>query len=385
MLYIVGVIIAFFLAFILLSKKDKTPADKVLLAWLIVIGCHIGMYYCYLVSLEVAYPFLIGLAIPIPLMHGPFLFLYTIALTNPGYFSNFKWLWHFIPATGLYLYLIPFFMLPDTAKLEIARSDGSDYEVFEWVRIVIFIISGFGYTIWASVLLRQHKRNIVEQFSNTERISLQWLQYLIYGLGITWILVSWGNDEWIFGAATLFVLFIGYFGIKQVGIFTNFNNLYTPDYTANFDTKNTLSEVPLDVKPVLEEDMTKKKYQKSGLSMEQAEKLQHELAVLMQTEKLYKNPELTLADLALPLAVHPNYLSQMLNEKEGLSFYDYINKLRIEEFKRQIALPENRHYTLLTVAYDCGFNSKSSFNRYFRKVMEVSPSEYVQGLNLPVR
>jgi AraC-like DNA-binding protein len=79
------------------------------------------------------------------------------------------------------------------------------------------------------------------------------------------------------------------------------------------------------------------------------------------------------------LNTQPNYLSQILNELEGKNFYDYINTLRTEEFKRLIAIPDNRKYTLLALAQQCGFNSKSSFNRYFRKVTGQSPSEFMMA------
>ncbi len=97
----------------------------------------------------------------------------------------------------------------------------------------------------------------------------------------------------------------------------------------------------------------------------------------MQSERLYLEPELTLAQLATHLAIHPNYLSQAINEREGVSFYDYINGLRVEEFKERAIFPENQKYTLLAVAFDCGFNSKSAFNRCFKKATGLSPTEYV--------
>jgi AraC-like DNA-binding protein len=78
------------------------------------------------------------------------------------------------------------------------------------------------------------------------------------------------------------------------------------------------------------------------------------------------------------LNTQPNYLSQVINEKEGKIFYDYINTIRIEEFKRLAVLPESRKYTLLALAEQCGFNSKSSFNRYFKKVTGQSPSEFMK-------
>ena len=97
----------------------------------------------------------------------------------------------------------------------------------------------------------------------------------------------------------------------------------------------------------------------------------------MDTEKLYKESDLTLTQLAKQLNTHPNYLSQIINEKEEKNFFDYINTLRTKEFIELIAKSDNQKFTLLGLAYDCGFNSKSSFNKYFRKITGKSPSEYL--------
>ncbi len=83
--------------------------------------------------------------------------------------------------------------------------------------------------------------------------------------------------------------------------------------------------------------------------------------------------------MALELGTHPNYLSQIINEKEGKSFYDFVNSFRVEEFKRLVKDSKNKQFTLLALAYDCGFNSKSSFNRYFKKNTGKTPSEFVKS------
>ena len=97
----------------------------------------------------------------------------------------------------------------------------------------------------------------------------------------------------------------------------------------------------------------------------------------MTNHKLFTESELTLAALAKTLDVHPNHLSQVINSYERKNFYDYINFQRVEEFKRLAPQPDNKNYTLLSMAYECGFNSKTSFNRNFRKVTGISPSEYL--------
>jgi YesN/AraC family two-component response regulator len=102
----------------------------------------------------------------------------------------------------------------------------------------------------------------------------------------------------------------------------------------------------------------------------------------MQSQKLYKNAELTLDDLANSLKVLPNHLSQVINSTENKNFYDYINNLRINEFIELIALLENQKFTLLSLAFECGFNSKTSFNRNFKKATGLTPSEYIKQENI---
>jgi AraC-like DNA-binding protein len=380
MFLVVGISIALFLSFILLSKRGKTIADKILAVWLIVSATHLGFYYYHISAWMLAIPQLIGWAIPIALLHGPFLFVYTQALTQPAAFKHKRWLIHFLPALLLYLYISPFLFSPAGERLAAFKSVLPSDVYFKYFHPIVLIGSGFLYSLWAAWLLRRHKRGIAHRFSNIERINLDWLSYLIYSLAGLWILVAYGNDDLIFSAAVLYILFIGYFGIKQVGIFTEKKEHTFPEYAVQPETgKAIFSKQEESIEIDEDEIIEKKKYQKSGLSEEQAAQTRDELSELMATEKLYKNSELTLADLAARLDIHPNYLSQVINDKEGVNFYEYINALRVEEFKRLTALPENRQFTLLSLAYDCGFNSKSSFNRAFKKVTDHSPSEYLKA------
>jgi AraC-like DNA-binding protein len=371
MFFVIGMGIALFLAFILWTKREKSIADHVLAALLLVSAVHLGLFYHHTTDLMQAFPHLLGLAVPIPLVYGPLLYLYTRALTQPNNFGKSHWWLHFLPAALLYVYMVPIFLVSAEEKCAIAVQGLPQDFYFIYLHTALFIISGFAYVLWAAWLLKAHKRRISHMFSNTEQINLDWLRYLIYSLGGIWVLVAWGNDTLIFTGAVLFILFIGYFGIKQVGIFTNRPMDFVP-------MPNGTGALPIDA--VENDSIEKKKYQKSGLTEEQAAAVQANLAHLMATEKLYKNSELALTDLAARLDIHPNYLSQVINEKEGVSFYDYVNALRVDEFKRLAALPESQQYTILALAYECGFNSKSSFNRYFKKATDLSPSEYMKTL-----
>lgn len=220
MIYIIGISIAFLLSLLLLSKKRKTQADRILVIWLLLIGVHLLLFYLSFSKMSYKYPFLLGLHIPLPLIHGPFLFLYTSSLTNQLTINKKELLLHFIPAVISWFYLTSFFyFLPAARKIYIYQKDGAGFETFLLTNLSAIVISGITYIIWSIILLRRYSISIPDYFSYTEKINLKWLQYLVYGLSGIWILIFFG-DEYLFIGVVLFVLFIGYFGIKQVGIFT---------------------------------------------------------------------------------------------------------------------------------------------------------------------
>jgi AraC-like DNA-binding protein len=99
---------------------------------------------------------------------------------------------------------------------------------------------------------------------------------------------------------------------------------------------------------------------------------------LMQNEKMFLNPELSLADLAKRLKTNVSVLSAAINQGFGKNFNDFVNEHRVLEFKQQAGLPENKHFTLLALAFECGFNSKATFNRAVKKATGLSPKELME-------
>jgi hypothetical protein len=219
MLFIFGISIAFFLDLVLISKKKKTLPDIILAVWLFFIGLHLLLYYLFFSGRSFELPFLLGIDRPLPLLHGPFLFLYTASLTNRKLLVKPFWLLHFIPAIACWIYLTRFYALSAAERIFIYQHEGRGYETFMLIAISTIILSGITYISWSSILLNRHRKRILNQFSYTEKINLRWLQYLLYGLAAIWVFVILGNDNFTFAASVGFVLFIGYFGIRQTGIF----------------------------------------------------------------------------------------------------------------------------------------------------------------------
>lgn len=370
MIYTIGIFVAFFLALLIFTKKGKNRADVILGVWMLVIGTHLMGYYSYASGLVYDYPQFMWLNLPYPFIHGPMLFLYAQALTNPEKSKPKTWALHFILPLFILVIHIPFIFLPQKEILEILKQGGRN--VKDWQSIlhwVLLVISGPFYVFTTHRLLSKHKKRILNQFSNQQKISLNWLRVLFYGMALMWFLIIFvGNDPLIFSAATVFTTFIGYYGINQVGIFSN----------QHYRNEQII--------PFREEiNSERKKYAKSGLNDEMAKVIHQELNQLMKTERLFTQPELSLNDLAARLDIHSNSLSQVINGIEGVNFYDYINSLRIEEFKRMASRPENQKFTLLGLAYECGFNSKSTFNRIFKKTTGMSPSEYMKSQKVKMK
>jgi len=394
MLYLVGIIITFFLAIILLSRKGKAVSDRVLAAWLCLMGFHLFLFYWQITGEIYDHPFLLAVGIPFPLLHGPFLFIYTLSVTRYSVFPKKNWL-HFIPAIIAYAILAEFFTLTPEEKINVYKNQGAGYETQTAIILIGTIISGFTYVFLSFHELRKYRLNIRKEFSNTERVNLNWLRYLVCGILVIWLIIFLGgHDALIYSAVVVYVFLLGFFGIRHTDIFTYRRVLLKEESIAilneNFDPVTIGMEEKLPTSKEFSfmhvgadyKSPEGTKYEKSGLQKEVADKIHRDLNRVMKENKVFKNEELSLSQLAQQLGIHPNNLSQVINTYENKNFYDYVNTLRVEEFKALVLSPENNNYTLLSLAFECGFNSKTSFNRNFKKITGESPSAYLKSLSV---
>ncbi|MGK0368997.1 MAG: TolB-like protein/AraC-like DNA-binding protein/Tfp pilus assembly protein PilF [Bacteroidia bacterium] len=118
------------------------------------------------------------------------------------------------------------------------------------------------------------------------------------------------------------------------------------------------------------------KYKKLLFTAQELSRNKSELIDLMDEDRLYLNPELSLRLLAQYMNLPPNHMSQLLNEGFEQNFADFINSYRLEDFKAKLGTASAHQLTLLALAYDSGFNSKTVFNTFFKKKMRVTPKAY---------
>lgn len=120
----------------------------------------------------------------------------------------------------------------------------------------------------------------------------------------------------------------------------------------------------------------KRKYKKSLFDKELLAQYQEQLESVMSDKEPYLDPGLTIRSLAEIMGIPPNHLSQLLNEGFDKNFAEYINSYRLEAFKIKAADPSQQHLTILALAFDSGFNSKTVFNTFFKKAMGITPKAY---------
>lgn len=375
-IFLLGSIQAFFLSLLILTKKKKTTGDYVLGCWMIFMGLHLLDYYSFSTRLFLKYPHLGGIGMNFPLLQGPFLFVYVLVMTNrTGRFKK-VYLLHSLPfvLTTIY-FLFDFYFLSATEKQLYYTSKLVNISTpFLKLNSVLIVFLGPVYVVLSLIKLIKHTKTINEEFSYIENINLNWLKYVVTGLGFVWLIVLLTiavrfftpsinigkTDAYIYLSFTAVVFFIGFFGFQQQNIYSDVSII----------TKNETEAI--------NEIAQKERYQKSGLNENKAKEYLNQLLQYVEKEKPYLNSKINLKDIADHLGISVNHLSQVINEQLNVSFFDFINKYRVEEFKSRLSKPESIQFTILAIAYDCGFNSKSGVNTIFKKMTGLTPSQFIK-------
>ena len=122
------------------------------------------------------------------------------------------------------------------------------------------------------------------------------------------------------------------------------------------------------------------KYKNSNLNAQLIEQYKTDLINAMETDKLFLNGKLSIQDVSNELNIPKQYISEVLNEHMNTNFQDFINEYRVEEFIKRLKNDHNNQFTLLGIATEVGFNSKSSFNAIFKKFKDVTPTQFKKNL-----
>lgn len=295
------------------------------------------------------------------------------AVTPPA-----NWRWHFVLFVLQTIAYVPLFLMDNTELIL-----GLINQTIP-VRTLFAVIGGLAVLVniayWLNIrgVINQYKKQSHSSYSYDE--NLNYLNTvitikaacLILGLATSIIFIyGWMNGVDVYSAAErcinwIWFLFsstsyvLGYFAIYKSKII----KLSTSPLSANHSQSGD--------SPVHSSD----KRNDDAMDEVVMQQFKEKLESYMERSKPYTNPQLSINDLAGKLKIQPHVLSRVINECYEKNFFYFINEYRIDEFKRKLEDPEYKKYKLLSIAYEVGFNSKSAFNRSFKKLTNYSPSEY---------
>lgn len=362
-----GIILAGVLIF---YGKGNRKANRLIGLFVLICALHFSWSLVIDTNLDYIFNQVFWLPYSYLLAIGPLLFFYTKSLTESNFQTSNKAFIHFLPVTVEAL-MQAFFIC------ESIRNNIQPYEVqgFLWFRVVEFVGTGVSILIYGKQclsLIRIHEARLVENFSNQKDITLSWLFKLIKYLRVLWIF--WLVFElsfilfWQFQMHLIPVYLLLYI---LLGVITYSN--YWIGIQALIKSEALIEKKPISLPAENANVYTR-------LNEADIKGYVEALNQLMQKEKLYLHETLSLRTLASRLQLDPNLVSYVLNNIFHKSFYDYVNEFRIEDVKSKIDDPAYTHFKIVEIAYECGFNSKATFNRVFKKLTGRSPSEYKKAL-----
>jgi AraC-like DNA-binding protein len=358
---LLGVAQALLLASVLLSvKRGNRTANRLLAALLIAIAISVGGTTLSHTQFVVLFPHLRKIQQPFYYLGAPLLFLYIRVLISRKSVLQKKDLLHFIPFGLCVLYMMPYFLQSSDAKLNlISIFNGRPWYI---VKSAVLLFQFLIYLILIVSTIVAYSRRVKNRTSPADKAILFQVRFLVMTFLALWV---FGFLHYILtirypfydNAVTALIVpvglsaivyALGYIGLRKPEAVTGPDNLPPPA----------------------------KKYEKSTLTIERGDAYLKRLLDLMEKERPYTDGDLTLQKLAKTLAISPHHLSQMINEQLNQNFFDFINLYRIEEAKRMLVDPTRKHYSILAISEEVGFNSKSAFNAAFKKHTHMTPSEF---------
>jgi AraC-like DNA-binding protein len=360
---ILGIVQGLYLGTMLLTMRGPNRrANRFLGLLLFAYSVSITHFFFLRIGAYRVFPDLVAVSFPALFLFGPLFYFYVLVLTDRTHQLNLRDILHAIPFLLMMSSVLPLHFLPAAEKLAfVARVERQEVRPIDLVLNFVQILQLACYLVAAHLVLVRYEKQIRSVRSSIEQFTLLWLRGGIFlyvaVFGVIFVLgvmqMAGYEAMPVYSVlvptfVTVIIFTLGAFGLRQPEIFV----------------------------PAFSEVEKEEKYQKSAMTPEKRTEYLDRLNHTMENGKPYRDPELTLPGLAQILAVPVHQLSQLLNETVGQSFFDYVNKARVEEAKKLLVDPAFSSYTILAIATEAGFNSKTAFNTAFKKHAGNTPSAF---------
>ncbi len=356
---------AFLLAFLLFNHpgRSNTVANRCLGFFVVTFACAMLEIFLHALGLHVQYPVAFIFLEAVRFLSAPTLYLSILYFTSTSKRFKARDLWHFAPYAFWLLFQAINVWRGNNMQFESEFVQNSLMHVIRFViplQTVVYLFLSFR-------KLRLHQRNIKKVASATEAIDLSWLRHFLLALVavvLVWFNLAFFNITELY-EYTPFLYLVGlyclaYFSLRQQEVFA-------------FATAQ-LAELDPIIGPGSSENNEKQK----RLSESMVQSLKVKLEQVMQFDKAFLENNLSLPILAHAVGISAHELSYLINEAYGENFYAFVNRHRVDEAKRLLSSTQHEQLNMLGVAYQAGFNSKTTFNTAFKKQTGQSPSAYLK-------
>lgn len=363
-----GLVQNFILAGILFSKQgDRHLANRFLSLTIVIVNIHLTYLMVIDTNLDNLFPFLLWIPYSFVAAIGPLILFYTKALTDMDFGISKINVKYFIPVLvefGLYSIMI----IQSILNNELIYNT----PLYFYVTPLLYLWAAgsiFYYLRLSLGIINNHEVWVLRNFSNLKEITLTWLRKLIIYYRLLWIV-------WVPFVAT-FLLFFRFQLLYLIVVLSLYFLMLILTYLTLWIGLEGLRRGNFVFIKYNEGQAENKNFSK--LTQREIQEHIERVTQLMTVEKIYLNENLSLREFSLYLKTDPNLISFILNNHLNSNFYDFVNSYRIDEVKNRLNDPTHRHLTLLGIALESGFNSKTTFNRVFKQVTGSTPTEFQKG------
>lgn len=374
---IIGSMQGLFLFILLIMRKENKLANKVLAVLIFSISTCLAASFLHTDNDQINDFIAFIRSDMFIFSFGPLIAYYTLFLTGlkeklkPAYFL------HLCPSIILLAILALYYSFLGDWLFIAIWDERNPTALPLWTTVHSFaLLHLLSYVIYGIAAVNKYKRHLSGYFSHTGKIYLSWLKMLLWGILIIcsvsilqFCLHSFKESEgilqWIISISIILLIFL-------MGYFTNVQPDILKD-VKNIKELNTISEEPVAEKLA---QNNSNKYAKNRLSESDEKAILERLLDYVSQHKPYLDSEINIRQLSEMTTIPSHQLSMLLSIYLNQNFYTFINKYRIEEAKQLLSAPDSKDKTILAVAFDSGFNSKSTFNTVFKKFEGITPSEF---------
>jgi len=361
---IAGIIIGSLLILIMLDVSSKYVSRWIAL-WLFAIVVHQLFFFVNLNNLVSNKHWILLLGFPWAMVHLPLFYLNIKTITGKP-ISRLEVFLHFLPYSLYVLVILSYYLSVGNMYVEngFLHFDHSSSKLLRSFNGIPIAISAITYIALCYIRLHRYKKEIKNFYSFSEGVSLSWIRNLVWFV-IAFVIIIFALIE--------FSVRVDWFttvGFKWVSIvLTLFTAYYGFKYYKQLLISNALS-------PLVNTNEDSKKYQHSTLSTDEMKYIFDKVMKVLKEKSLHLDEELTLSQLAFEAGVSQAKISETFSRYKNSSFYDLINALRIDEVKKLLESSGSERYSVEGIGFQCGFKSKSTFYKFFKRETGMTPSQY---------